>query len=89
MQYEWLGIVGSILIIIAFVNKDEKKIRILDCIGAVLFILYGFVTKTWSTMFLNAVLVLVHLSRFREMKRGECGKRTESSEGRSNTVSSR
>lgn len=77
MKYEWLGIVGSILIIIAFVNKDEKTIRILDCIGAVLFILYGFATETWSTMFLNAVLVLVHLSRFREMKRGKDGKRTE------------
>lgn len=74
MRYEWLGIVGSILIILAFVNKDEFKIRILDCIGALLFILYGFLTKTWSTMFLNAVLVLVHLSRFSEMKRDKNGK---------------
>ena len=71
MKYEWIGIVGSIMIIIAFTNKNEKMIRILDCIGAVLFIAYGYLTKTWSTMFLNAVLVLVHILRFIDMKRGD------------------
>lgn len=67
MKYEWMGIIGSVLIIIAFTQKDEKRIRLLDAVGALLFILYGFATRTWSTMILNCVLVLVHILRFREM----------------------
>lgn len=67
MKYEWIGILGSILIIIAFTQKDELKIRLLDSVGALLFILYGFATRTWSTMVLNCVLVIVHILRFKEM----------------------
>lgn len=68
MSYEWVGIIGSIMIIIAFTRKNEKAIRILDGVGAVLFIIYGYLTKTWATMFLNTVLVLVHVHRFIEMR---------------------
>lgn len=80
MNYEWIGIFGSIMIIIAFTNKNEKMIRIMDGIGAILFIIYGYLTKTWSTMFLNAVLVFVHILRFIEIRRKN-GKRTESLKG--------
>ena len=68
-MYEWIGIVGSIMIIIAFTKKNEKMIRVMDGIGAILFIIYGYLTKTWSTMFLNAVLVFVHVLRFIEMRK--------------------
>ena len=68
MNYEWVGIVGSIMIILAFTNDEEKVIRIMDGIGAILFIIYGYLTKTWSTMFLNTVLVVVHLWRFWKMR---------------------
>lgn len=68
-MYEWIGIAGSVLIIIAFSTKNEKSIRILDGLGAVLFIVYGILIKAWATVFLNSVLILVHLHRFIEMKK--------------------
>lgn len=74
MKYEWIGIIGSIMIIIAFTNKNEKMIRILDAIGASLFIVYGALTHTWSTMFLNAVLIVVHIIRFIDMRKKKNGK---------------
>lgn len=68
-MYEWIGIAGSVLIIIAFTTKNEKSIRILDGLGAALFIIYGILIKAWATVFLNAVLILVHLHRFIGMRK--------------------
>lgn len=82
MNYEWIGILGSIFIIIAFTNKKEKVIRIFDAVGACLFIIYGGLTHTWSTMVLNAILVIVHIIRFIGMRRSKNGERTESLKGR-------
>lgn len=77
MKYEWIGIVGSIFIIFAFMNSEEKVIRLLDAVGAGCFVAYGALTHTWSTMFLNLVLIAVHIVKFARMRRKN-GKRTES-----------
>lgn len=74
MIYEWIGIAGSILIIIAFLNKDERTIRILDAVGALLFVIYGGLTQTWSTMTLNAVLIVVQIVRLIRIRRERRGK---------------
>lgn len=59
MNYEIIGITGSVMIILAFTFKGEKKIRIADAVGAGLFIVYGLLIKSFSTVFLNVVLVAV------------------------------
>ena len=58
-MYEWIGITGSVLIIIAFSFKNEYKIRITDAIGAVFFIIYGACIKSFSTVFLNIILIII------------------------------
>lgn len=68
-MHEWIGIAGSLMIIFAFTKKDEKMIRLLDTVGAGLFVIYGLITKTWATVFLNAVLICVHIKRFIEMRK--------------------
>lgn len=69
-MYEWIGVAGSILIIIAFLFKDEKKIRIADALGAGLFIIYGVTIESFSTVFLNAVLILVQIINLRRLCNG-------------------
>jgi len=56
---EWLGILGTLFIIAAFTMNGERKIRVLDAIGAVLFIIYGITINSFSTILLNTVLVVV------------------------------
>ncbi len=56
---EWLGILGTLFIILAFTMNGETKIRVFDMIGAVLFIVYGFTIGSFSTILLNVVLVVV------------------------------
>jgi len=56
---EWLGILGTLFIILAFTMNGERKIRVFDMIGALLFIVYGFTINSFSTILLNVVLVFV------------------------------
>lgn len=56
---EWIGIAGTLSIILAFTMNGERKIRIFDLIGALLFIIYGVTIRSFSTILLNVVLVVV------------------------------
>lgn len=57
---EILGIFSMLFIVIAFTRKNILHIRLLDMIGAAGFVVYGALTKTWSTVILNTVLIIVH-----------------------------
>lgn len=56
---EWIGIAGTLFIILSFTMNGERKIRIFDLIGALLFIIYGVTIRSFSTILLNVVLVVV------------------------------
>lgn len=58
---EIIGILGSVFVLISFVVNDIKKIRIINIIGAVLFVVYGIYINAFSTWFLNGALILIHI----------------------------
>lgn len=58
---EILGIISTLFIVLAFVCKNVVSIRLLDIIGAIGFVVYGTLTKTWSTLALNIALILINL----------------------------
>ena len=61
MLIEALGILASILIICAFMFKDIRIIRILDAIGAALYILYGVLIHSFPNILLNLFLVIIQI----------------------------
>lgn len=63
MKYELIGIVGTIFVLISFLQKSEEKIRQVNIIGASFFIIYGITTKTYSTAVLNIALLFIHLTK--------------------------
>lgn len=65
---EILGIVASLFIILAFLFKDIKIIRILDTVGALLYVIYGILIQSWANIFLNTVLILIQIYRLIELK---------------------
>ena len=67
---EWLGILGTLFIILAFTMNGETKIRVLDMVGALLFIVYGFTINSFSTILLNVVLVFVQAYKLLRRKSG-------------------
>lgn len=58
---EVIGYVASAFVLFSFLLKDIKWIRIVNIVGAVSFVVYGFLTKTYPTAFMNVALVLVHI----------------------------
>lgn len=68
---EILGIIATLFIVIAFAQSGEVKIRILDAVGAVLFILYGILIHSFSTVLLNSILVAVQVYKLTKIKKQE------------------
>ena len=67
MKYEIIGICGTLLILIGFLSNSEKKIRLFDMAGSVLFVLYGVLIKAYSNIILNGILVFVHIYKLYKM----------------------
>lgn len=76
MKYELIGIAGTLLILVGFLSNSEKKIRLFDMAGSVLFVIYGALIGAYSNILLNGALVIVHIVKLHKMKkRGDthCG----------------
>lgn len=56
------------LILVGFLSSSEKKIRLFDMAGSILFVLYGALIGSLSNILLNGALVLVHLVKLRKLK---------------------
>ena len=61
MKWEILGILASIFVLISFLFKKERSIRLVNIFGATLFVIYGILINAFSVWFLNGILILVHL----------------------------
>ena len=69
MFVEAIGILASVLIICAFLFKDIRIIRLLDAIGAGLYILYGVLIHSFPNILLNIFLIIIqvyHLIKLRQ-----------------------
>ena len=68
MNYEVIGVCASVIVLISFLLKGEEKIRIVNLIGAILFVIYGLLIHAFSVWFLNSALVLAHLYKLIKFK---------------------
>lgn len=58
---EILGIIATLFVLAAFMLNDVKQIRIVDLIGAILFVIYGILIHSLSVSLLNGILIIIHL----------------------------
>lgn len=65
---EIVGWVATAIILISFLF-DGIKLRIINCIGAVLWLYYGYKLGSSSILFLNAVLIGIHLIKIIKPKK--------------------
>lgn len=59
--FEVIGLAGTIFVLISFLMKDIKAVRIINIIGAALFVAYGALIGALSTWLLNGILIIVHI----------------------------
>ncbi len=59
---DWFGYLASVVVFISFLYKDVKKIRLINMMGAFLFVIYGFMLKTaYPVILFNVGLILLHV----------------------------
>ena len=68
MWIELVGIIAGIIVLGSFLSKEQKRIRIVNAIGSVVFIVYGVLITSYATIFLNGVMVLVQIVYLLRMK---------------------
>ena len=56
-----IGYAAMIALMISFTVKDIKKLRIINTIGCVLFVIYGFMLDSWPIIITNAFITAVNL----------------------------
>ena len=69
MNYEVIGIAGTVAILIAFLCDKEEQIRIVDAIGAALFVVYGVCINSPSNVILNVALIIIQLAKLYRLKK--------------------
>lgn len=69
MNVELLGTIASILVLISFLMKGERKIRIVNIFGALIFVIYGLIINAFSVWFLNGSLLLIHIYKLYKLKK--------------------
>lgn len=57
---EWVGYAASIMIAISLIMTDIVKLRIINTIGCILFVIYGFSVKAYPVAIVNAFIILVN-----------------------------
>ena len=55
-----LGWIGTALILYSFTLNDIKKLRIVNMIGSIAWILYGIKTGIMPTIFVNVCVLIIH-----------------------------
>lgn len=75
MNQNWVEIIGyaaSIFVVLSFVLKDIKKIRIINLIGCTLFVIYGFLNKKlWPVIIPNAFLFFIQIYYLLNITKGK------------------
>ena len=59
-----LGWIGTALILYSYTLKDIQKLRIVNGIGSIAWIIYGVQTNIMPTIFVNVCALMIHLHWF-------------------------
>ena len=68
MNIEILGWVATLVIIVSFLVNDIKTLRTFSLIGAILWVIYGFVIQSSSIIFLNLVIIGIQIYKLYKIK---------------------
>lgn len=58
---EWVGYAAMFAVLLSFTMKDFKKLRMVNSLGAILFVVYGFMLQiSWPIVITNLAIVGVN-----------------------------
>lgn len=58
---EWVGYAAMLALLISFMMKDVKKLRIINSVGCGLFVVYGIMlTTSWPIVITNSAIICIN-----------------------------
>lgn len=57
---EWIGYVASLGVLVSFLMKDIKVLRIVNSIGCALFVAYGFMLSSIPIIVTNLAILIIN-----------------------------
>lgn len=68
---EAFGYLGSFLVVISMLMTSVKKLRIVNTIGSVIFMIYAFIIRSYPTALMNFCLVAINIYQLYKLGRKE------------------
>lgn len=68
---EIIGIIASCFVLACFCFDNPKIIRILDAIGAALYVIYGLLIGSFSNVALNSVLIVIQVAKLIRLQKSK------------------
>lgn len=66
---EWIGYGASILIAISLMMTNIIKLRIINSIGCVMFIIYGMAVKSYPVVLSNLIIIFINIYNLYKLKK--------------------
>ena len=58
---EWVGYAAMLVLLISFMMKDVKKLRVINSIGCALFVVYGLMLDiSWPIVITNSAIICIN-----------------------------
>lgn len=59
---EWVGYLASLALIISFLMKNVNNLRVINSVGAILFIVYGYMLHiSWPIIITNGFILMANI----------------------------
>lgn len=55
------GYVGSLIVFISFMMKDIKKLRLINTVACIIFVIYGIVKVAYPVAITNIIVVVINI----------------------------
>lgn len=68
---EWIGYAASIFIAISLVMTDIVKLRVINSVGCILFVIYGFGVKAYPVGVINFFILIINIYYLVKMKKNK------------------
>ena len=66
---EWVGYLASIVIAISLIMSDIIKLRVINTIGCILFVIYGLSVGAYPVAFTNMLIVFINAYYLYKLKK--------------------
>ena len=55
------GYISMVVVIISMLQKNVEKLRIINTISCIMFVIYGFLIGAYPVIVLNSIVILINL----------------------------